>query len=115
MSLHAATLSIRIDWPDGQRFGPGMALLLENIQEKGSISAAAKAMGMSYPRALSLIEAMNRLLKDPVVETFQGGVTRGGARLTPKGEKVLALYREISEAAFQNTTKGLQKLVDLSG
>jgi len=91
------SLSIRVDLPNGRRFGPGKADLLAAIAAAGSVSGAARALGMSYPRALRLVEDMNTLFAAPLVETFHGGKSRGGARLTAGGESVLACYRELEQ------------------
>ena len=52
-------LSIRLDLTSGDRIGPGKIALLEAIQEAGSISGAARALGMSYRRAWLLVEEIN--------------------------------------------------------
>lgn len=95
MTPKPASLSIRVDLPNGRRFGPGKADLLAAIAATGSVSGAAKALGMSYPRALRLIEDMNSLFAAPLVETFHGGQARGGARLTARGEAILDRYRKL--------------------
>lgn len=77
--------------------GPGRADLMELIAETGSISAAGKRMGMSYKRAWELVKALNEGF-GPLVETSRGGSEQGGARLTQKGEKVLARYRAMQQA-----------------
>ena len=75
--------------------GPGKADLLEGIRETGSIAAAGRRLRMSYKRAWMLVESMNRCFREPVVETSRGGSGRGGATLTPTGERVLASYRRM--------------------
>ncbi len=75
--------------------GPGKADLLEAIERSGSISAAAREMGMSYRRAWVLVDTMNRYWAKPLVETSIGGIGRGGASLTPFGVQVLKAYREL--------------------
>ena len=92
-------LSIRLDLGDGLRIGPGKVRLLEEIGRAGSISAAGRALGMSYRRAWELVEALNRGLGQPVAETAAGGAGGGGARLTPLGEAVVAGYRAIEAEA----------------
>lgn len=72
--------------------GPGKAELLETIERVGSISGAARALGMSYRRAWSLVETMNRCFLRPLVATSSH--RRQGARLTADGKEVLRLYRE---------------------
>lgn len=80
----------------GERaFGPGKADLLDQISATGSISAAAKAMKMSYSRAWQLVDQMNRAFKRPLVEAATGGKRGGGAVLTEEGAEVLALYRRL--------------------
>ncbi|MFV0333595.1 MAG: winged helix-turn-helix domain-containing protein [Tropicimonas sp.] len=77
--------------------GPGKADLLERIRETGSISAAGRTMSMSYKRAWSLVESMNKAFRDPLVESTRGGPNGGGARLTEAGEAVLAHYRKLQD------------------
>lgn len=80
--------------------GPGKAALLESIRDTGSISAAARHLGMSYRRAWMLTEDLNRLFRMPLVETARGGARGGGARLTPLGEEALACYRQMENRAL---------------
>lgn len=78
-------------------FGPGKAELLAAIHEEGSISAAARRMGMSYKRAWSLVEEMNAAFDPPLVISARGGSHGGGAELTEQGEQVLSAYHAIME------------------
>jgi len=73
--------------------GPGKADLLDAIAQTGSISAAGRALGMSYRRTWMLVDVMNRCWREPLVATATGGVHGGGATLTPRGRDVLAAYR----------------------
>ena len=75
--------------------GPGKAKLLQSIDDQGSISAAARAIGMSYRRAWLLVDTMNRCWEEPLVETAPGGRARAGARITPFGRQVLDNYRAL--------------------
>jgi molybdate transport system regulatory protein len=92
-------LSIRIDLTSGDRIGPGKIALLEAIQATGSISAAARQIGMSYRRAWLLVEEVNDSLKQPAVTAAIGGRQGGGAALTPVGERIIELYRSIEDIA----------------
>jgi molybdate transport system regulatory protein len=74
--------------------------LLEKVAELGSITAAAKATGISYKTAWEIIEALNNLSEAPVVERTVGGPGGGGTRVTPHGEKVVSLLRDM-EGEFQ--------------
>ena len=83
--------------------GPGKIDLLRAIESTGSISAAARSMAMSYKRAWSLIEELNRGLAKPVVLPAVGGRGGGGAQLTATGralvERYDALEQECARAA----------------
>jgi molybdate transport system regulatory protein len=92
-------LSIRIDLASGSRIGPGKIALLEAIRSTGSISAAARSIGMSYRRAWLLVEEINRALREPAVTAETGGPGGGGAIVTPTGERVVGLYRTIESQA----------------
>jgi molybdate transport system regulatory protein len=96
-----ARLSIRIDLGPGGRIGPGKVALLEQIAATGSISAAGRAMRMSYRRAWLLVEALNGLFREPVVATQTGGSHGGGAALTPFGRELVAAYRAVEREAHE--------------
>jgi len=88
-------LSIRVDLASGARIGPGKVAVLEEIERSGSISAAGRALRMSYRRTWELVEDLNVNLGGPVVATAAGGSGGGGASLTPLGKAVIARYRAI--------------------
>ena len=90
---------ISIVFESGARIGPGKAELLESIRDTGSISAAARDMGMSYKRAWLLLDSMNQAFTEPVVTAASGGSGGGGATLTPFGAEVLERYRRIHDQA----------------
>lgn len=92
-------ISIRALCGDEIALGPGKADLLEAIDQHGSISAAARHLGLSYRRAWLLTDAMNRCWAQPLVQTMAGGAARSGARLSPLGQQVLAQYRALQVAA----------------
>ena len=105
-----ASLSIRIDVGPGNRIGPGKVRLLEMIAEHGSISAAGRALGMSYRRAWLLIEAMNTGFGQPVVEAQIGGKAGGGAHLSAFGADLIAHYRAIERAADKAAAPFLDRI-----
>ncbi|MGD0418953.1 MAG: LysR family transcriptional regulator [Xanthobacteraceae bacterium] len=92
-------LSIRIDLASGDRIGPGKIALLEAIRSTGSISAAARSIGMSYRRAWLLVEEINQTLREPAVKAETGGARGGGAVVTAVGERMVDLYRAIETQA----------------
>jgi molybdate transport system regulatory protein len=92
-----ATVQLRLRVYRGEviAIGPGKVALLEAIGESGSISAAARQLGMSYRRAWLLVDEMNQALQSPVVSTATGGTRGGGSALTAAGEAVVRHYRGI--------------------
>ena len=88
----SAKPQIRIMFRKAIAMGPGKADLLAAIERTGSISAAARSLGMSYRRAWLLVDTMNQCFKSPVVETLTGGQRGGGARVTQLGHDVLTRY-----------------------
>ena len=94
-SRTADRLSIRLDLVSGARIGPGKVAVLEEIARSGSISAAGRALRMSYRRTWELVEDLNRTLGTPVVETAAGGSGGGGAVLTRAGKAIVERYRAI--------------------
>jgi molybdate transport system regulatory protein len=105
---------VRLISGDERAMGPGKADLLEHIAQLGSISAAAKAMAMSYSRAWQLVDSMNRAFKSPLVEAATGGARGGGAQVTEQGRQALAQYREMQRAAenaAQLHAQAFQKLL----
>ena len=104
------SLSVRIDLDSEGRIGPGKIQLLENIRSCGSISAAGRAMDMSYKRAWDLVDEINRICRHPAVERQTGGKNGGGAVLTPFGISLVARYRKIERDAASAVRKELRAL-----
>ncbi len=99
--LSKAAIRIRIVFPEERQLGPGKADLLEAIGRTGSISSAARDLGMSYRRAWLLADEIGRLFKRPILATAAGGSHGGGAELTDFGRAVLAAYRRIEDRAAE--------------
>ena len=100
----------RLVFESGARIGPGKAKLLESIRDTGSISAAAREMGMSYNRAWVLLDSINQAFTEPVVTAAPGGAGGGGANLTPFGAEVLERYNRIVDHAATNAVDDLAAL-----
>jgi molybdate transport system regulatory protein len=92
-------LTLRVLGSKAAAFGPGKAELVSRIAATGSISAAARAMGMSYRRAWQLVEALNRDFRAPVVKTAVGGSRGGGAEVTELGRRLVAAFRAMEDKA----------------
>lgn len=112
MSDAAPKTTLRIDFPNGIRLGPGKADLLERVGEQGSISAAGAAMGMSYRRAWMLIDEINRMFREPSVVTRHGGKAGGGAELTPFGQDLVRRYRRMEADLRAAISEDLDYLSD---
>ena len=89
--------SIKLETRLGGLANPRWPALLGSIDESGSITAAAKAAGLSYKAAWDAIDAMNNLAGKPVVVTTVGGKGGGGAKLTARGTELLATYRLVAK------------------
>ncbi len=99
-----ARLFVRVDFePSGSALGPGMAQLLELVAEKGSIRAAAAAIGMSYRKAWLLIQNLQKTFNGEVVTASAGGTAGGGTQLTALGIRLVALYRQLERRASEAT------------
>jgi molybdate transport system regulatory protein len=81
-----------IEGPDGTFLGYGRVVLLQRIQEHGSLSAAARSMDMSYRHAWKLVDSMNRQSRVPVVALSAGGRGGGGAVLTEAGQRAIDAF-----------------------
>jgi len=92
-------LSIRIDSEFGCEIETKQVALLETIQREGSITGTAKFLGLSYRGTQKQIDVINKALHEPAVSTHSGGLTGGGAALTPLGIQLVELYRAIEGRA----------------
>jgi molybdate transport system regulatory protein len=111
-------LTVRFDFETSRRLGPGKIALLEAIRKTGSISAAGRALQMSYRRAWLLVEDLNTSFRAPLVAAHPGGARGGGAALTPTGENIVELYRaaeqKMREAAADEMLKLDQAVADVA-
>ncbi|HXV08236.1 MAG TPA: LysR family transcriptional regulator [Burkholderiales bacterium] len=112
-SARAPRPQIRIMLRKAIAMGPGKAELLRAIEETGSISAAARTLGMSYRRAWLLVDTMNQCFRSPVVETLTGGQRGGGARVSELGHEVLRRYLEMEAKAAASVQKELAQFTRL--
>ncbi len=105
-----ARISLTLVMDSGARIGPGKAALLESVASTGSISAAARSMGMDYKRAWLQIDSLNRAFLTPIVTRTTGGAGGGGAILSPFGQELLVRYRQLEAAAGEIAASDLQVL-----
>jgi molybdate transport system regulatory protein len=95
---------LKVSFRKSIAMGPGKAALLDSIQKNGSISAAARDLGMSYRRAWILVDTMNQCFSSVLVETLTGGTRGGGAQVTEFGKEVLLRYRAMELKATSSVS-----------
>ena len=83
-------------------FASGRIKLLEKIDETGSISKAATAVGISYKAAWDAIDKMNNLAEKPLVIKVTGGRSGGGSKLTTHARRLIATFYELTERQDQS-------------
>jgi molybdate transport system regulatory protein len=104
---------MRIEQAGAIALGPGKVALLEAVMEHGSISAAARSLAMSYRRAWLLMDELNRSLESPATVSEHGGQSGGGSVLTPVGEEIVRLYRDIETQAYAACSDQIAALTKL--
>lgn len=104
---------IRILFPAPLNLGPGKIRLLEAIHHAGSLSGAARQLHISYRRAWDMLDSLNRNCPAPLVESAAGGVKGGGAKLTARGEALLARYRELETSVREMVAREAAELMEL--
>ena len=106
------SLHLRLDFGGERSLGPGKVRLLELIDETGSISAAGRALKMSYRQAWLLIDELNRMFREPLVASQVGG--GGGAALTKAGASVIRAYRDMERRATGASSSDIRTLSRLA-
>lgn len=113
MSARIAPVKFRIMRGDEIAIGPGKADLLAAIERTGSISGAAKSLGMSYRRAWNLVDTMNRCFREPLVATATGGDQGGGAAITDFGRDVLKRFNAMQASADRALATEIKAFAEL--
>ena len=103
----------RLYLSDSINIGPGKIDLLLKVDETHSISAAARALGMTYKRAWLLIDSLNQGFRRSVVETATGGKGGGGATLTALGKQIVERYVALEIRLNSAATAELDALLRL--
>jgi molybdate transport system regulatory protein len=96
---------LRIDLAPGAAIGPGKVELLEAIQATGSLSEAARRIGMSYRRAWVLLDNLNRSFAGPLATASVGGRGGGGVELTPLGTELIKRFRRLEATVDRLATE----------
>ena len=96
-------IRLRIDFGPTASIGPGKVALLEHIDRVGSLSQAARELGLSYRRAWQLLDDLNHSFTEPVASASVGGAGGGGVQLNAFGKALIAAYRDVEHAALDET------------
>ncbi len=104
---------LRIDFGPAGSIGPGKIALLEHIDRAGSLSQAARELGLSYRRAWLLLDDLNHSFTEPVATTSIGGVGGGGVQLTAFAQKLITSYREVEREALEAARTQFRELVNV--
>jgi molybdate transport system regulatory protein len=110
MKVAAPSIRFRVDFAAECSVGFGKIALLEQIGHTGSLTRAARTIGMSYRRAWLLMESLNTGFDRPVVTTSVGGSGGGGAALTPFGREMIARFRTLETKLLALTQRQLRAL-----
>ena len=95
-------LKIKIEVHDNFNIGPGKIALMESIISCGSISSAAKKMGMSYRKAWKLVNEINNASNSKIILTNTGGKGTGGTKVSPDGISFIKAFRNIEKKVFKS-------------
>jgi molybdate transport system regulatory protein len=104
-------IRLRIDVSPTASIGPGKVALLEHIDRVGSLSQAARELGLSYRRAWLLLDDLNHSFAEPVASASIGGVGGGGVQLTAFAKELIQAYREVEQIALHETRKRFTVLI----
>jgi len=104
-------IRLRIDFGPTASIGPGKVALLEHIDRVGSLSQAARELGLSYRRAWLLLDDLNHSFAEPVASASVGGVGGGGVQLTAFAKELITAYRDVEHAALAETRARFTALI----
>jgi molybdate transport system regulatory protein len=110
MSPDELNVAVSVKRGVAPRIGLERVAMIELVDELGSISAAAKRLGLSYKGAWDIVQGLNNLFETPLIEAAPGGRAGGAARATPRGRAVAQAFRRVQDevdAALAKLEAGL--------
>jgi len=110
MPLRPEVIRPRVRLGDVVIVGPGKIELLRAVVQQGSISAAARSLGVGYKRAWSLLDELQRAIPTQIIQTAAGGAKGGGATVTRAGMALLEHYDELERACREAAAPSLDKI-----
>jgi len=90
--------------------GEGRVRLLKAIEETGSLSKAARSIQISYKKAWTMVDSVNKSAKKPVTESSTGGKGGGGATLTEYGKKLIQVFEDINKNCWTHLDSEIKKI-----
>ncbi len=109
--MSAPVVRFRVDFAKGSYVGPGKIQLLEAIRKSGSLSQAARDLGMSYRRAWLLVDSLKNSFREPLTVASTGGKGGGGVQLTEFGETLIDSYRSLEREIDKLAQRHLQAVI----
>jgi len=109
--MSAPVVRFRVDFAKGAYVGPGKIDLLEAIRDSGSLSQAARDLGMSYRRAWLLVDSLKQSFREPVTVASTGGKRGGGVRLTEFGLTLINSYRDLERDIAKLAARRLHAII----
>lgn len=94
---HKISYKIWVECEGEPLIGKGGAQILEQIEKEKSISKTAENLGVSYRYVWNYLQKIKKALGEPVVETYRGGKSGGGAKLTKLGKNLLEEYKQLEK------------------
>ena len=94
-------------------FGPGMMVLLKQIDVLGNVRDACEKAGMSYSKGWSLIRTAEKELGCPVVERSPGGKSGGMARVSSAGHRLMERYERLEREITEFAEKKYREIFDM--
>ena len=110
MSPFSARSKIWIELNGQAVLGRGRLILLEAVDKNGSISGAARDLGISYRKAWSQLDEMEKQLPFPLLERKVGGRGGGMAKLTPETKKLLIQFRQLIDGSEEFVDKRFKEV-----
>lgn len=101
---------IWIEGKEGVFLGEGRIKILKAIASEGSVSKAAKSLGMSYKKAWNLVDSINKNASIPVIKTNTGGSGGGGTEITEYGLKMILAFENINKNCWDFLDEQLKSL-----
>jgi len=101
---------IWIEADDNVLLGEGRVHLLKAIEKTGSLSKAAKSINLSYKKAWTMIDCVNKSAKKPVTESSIGGKGGGGAILTDYGKNLIKAFDDINKNCWTHLDNQIEKI-----